>query len=216
MGLPLALAPHFVINGKSLVVPMVIEEASVVAGCSNAAKCIAAGGGFHTVSLSPLDRRTLEAQIQLMDLKCTKEELQEMFKQKKEELMDEANSFCRSMQSRGGGVYDAYLRTFKKSERVVHPSGLDEHNQHGINDMSSSEQGNTIYKPSYEKSDAYWTVLHLQVDVCDAMGANCVNSVAEGLSPWLADTFQCRVGMRILSNLCDKRLYRVCIHLSDS
>ncbi len=46
--LPLGLAPNFLINGDLLTLPMVIEESSVVAAASHAAKFWAMHGGFHT------------------------------------------------------------------------------------------------------------------------------------------------------------------------
>ena len=51
-------------------------------------------------------------------------------------------------------------------------------------------------------------VLHLIVDVRDAMGANAVNTMAEALAPHLESWTGARVGLRILSNLADKRLVR--------
>jgi hydroxymethylglutaryl-CoA reductase len=52
-------------------------------------------------------------------------------------------------------------------------------------------------------------VVHVIVDVRDAMGANLVNTVAEAIAERLAELAHGRVGLRILSNLCDKRCVRV-------
>jgi hydroxymethylglutaryl-CoA reductase len=52
-------------------------------------------------------------------------------------------------------------------------------------------------------------VVHVHVDCCDAMGANLVNTVAEGVANRLATLAKGRVGLRILTNLCDKRCVRV-------
>jgi len=49
-------------------------------------------------------------------------------------------------------------------------------------------------------------VVHLLVDVCDAMGANLVNSMAEGVAPLVEEKTGGRVALRILSNLADRRL----------
>ena len=46
--LPIGLAMNFLINGREYIIPMVLEEASVVAAASNAAKMARAGGGFAT------------------------------------------------------------------------------------------------------------------------------------------------------------------------
>ncbi len=46
--LPLGIAANFLINGRDYLIPMAVEEPSVVAAVSHAAKLIRAGGGFHT------------------------------------------------------------------------------------------------------------------------------------------------------------------------
>jgi hydroxymethylglutaryl-CoA reductase len=56
--------------------------------------------------------------------------------------------------------------------------------------------------------------VHVIVDCRDAMGANLVNSVAEAVAPRLAQIARCRFGLRILSNLCDKRCVRVMCRVS--
>jgi hydroxymethylglutaryl-CoA reductase len=62
--LPFGLANNFLINQREVVVPMVIEEPSVVAGASYAAKLARAGGGFQTSSTNPV----MIGQIQVLDL----------------------------------------------------------------------------------------------------------------------------------------------------
>src|SRR5207247_2027971 len=52
-------------------------------------------------------------------------------------------------------------------------------------------------------------VVHLHVDCRDAMGANLVNTVAEEVSPRIVALTGGRLGLRILSNLCDSRCVRV-------
>ncbi len=62
--LPLGIATNFIVNGRELLVPMVIEEPSVVAGASLAAKIARAGGGFFANSDAPL----MIGQIQVVDM----------------------------------------------------------------------------------------------------------------------------------------------------
>ena len=52
-GLPLGIAANFLVNGREVLVPMVIEEPSVVAAASYMAKLARAGGGFRTSSTAP-------------------------------------------------------------------------------------------------------------------------------------------------------------------
>src|SRR5262245_37670077 len=62
--LPLGVATNFQINGHDVLIPMVVEEPSIVAGASYAAKLVRAGGGFHASSTAPL----MIGQIQLVDV----------------------------------------------------------------------------------------------------------------------------------------------------
>ncbi len=62
--LPLGIAVNFLINGRDRLIPMAIEEPSVVAGASYAAKLVRAGGGFFTDSTPP----EMIAQIQVLDV----------------------------------------------------------------------------------------------------------------------------------------------------
>src|SRR5512136_1235063 len=52
--LPFGIATNFLINGRDVLAPMVVEEPSVVAGASFAARLVRAGGGFHAESSEPL------------------------------------------------------------------------------------------------------------------------------------------------------------------
>ncbi len=62
--LPLGIALNFVVNGRDVLVPMVIEEPSVVAGASYMAKLALAGGGFQATTASP----EMIGQIQVLGL----------------------------------------------------------------------------------------------------------------------------------------------------
>ena len=62
--LPLGIATNFQVNGKDYLIPMVIEEPSVVAAVSNAARLFREGGGFTTSSDEPV----MIGQIQVLDL----------------------------------------------------------------------------------------------------------------------------------------------------
>jgi hydroxymethylglutaryl-CoA reductase len=62
--LPLGVAANFQINGKDYLIPMAVEEPSVLAAISHAAKLIRAGGGFQTASTEPV----MIGQIQVLDV----------------------------------------------------------------------------------------------------------------------------------------------------
>ena len=65
--------------------------------------------------------------------------------------------------------------------------------------------------------DNSMAVIHIMVDTCDAMGANCINQICEHLKKWITEFSDEKVGMSILSNLADTRISqaKVIIHNCD-
>ena len=162
--LPLAIATNFRINGVDVLVPMCVEEASVVAAASNAAKMIRAGGGFVAASDPPW----MIAQIQLCrsgpagldpDAAVAAVLAQEPA------LLRLADSVHPRLLARGGGARAIEARALAPDMLAV----------------------------------------HVVVDCRDAMGANLLNSVAEILAPRLGQLTGWSPGLRILSNLADRR-----------
>ena len=97
--LPLGLGTNFLINGREFIVPMVVEEPSIVAAVSYAAKLISAGGGFKTSSSEPV----MIGQVQVLDLAdladaAAKINMAEL------ELLAAANRFHPTIQKLGGGA----------------------------------------------------------------------------------------------------------------
>ncbi len=105
--LPFALATNFRINGRDYLVPMVIEEPSVVAACSYAAKLFRAGGGLTASSDEPI----MIGQIQLLDLPDLSGAI-EQIEAHKNEILAKANEKAGSMLARGGGAIDLEMREF--------------------------------------------------------------------------------------------------------
>jgi len=97
--LPLGLAPNFLINGKLMILPMVIEESSVVAAASNAAKFWATHGGFHTRVLGNSKVGQVHFTWSGKD-----EDLYQIFNQNKEVLLQSLKSLTKKMEQRGGGI----------------------------------------------------------------------------------------------------------------
>ncbi|MCB9101135.1 MAG: hydroxymethylglutaryl-CoA reductase, degradative [Anaerolineales bacterium] len=97
--LPLGLGTNFLINGQEFVVPMVVEEPSIVAAVSYAAKLISAGGGFKTSSSEPL----MIGQVQLLDLTDLVEATAKI-NAAEAELLAVANQFHPTIQKLGGGA----------------------------------------------------------------------------------------------------------------
>ncbi len=97
--LPLGLAPNFVINGEDVVVPMVVEEPSIVAGVSYAAKLARAGGGFRTSSSQPVMIGQVQV-LELTDLAAAATRLMAA----EAELLAAANQHHPTIQKLGGGA----------------------------------------------------------------------------------------------------------------
>ncbi len=102
--LPLGIATNFLINGKEYLIPMVVEEPSVVAAVSNAARIIRAGGGFRTGSTEPI----MIAQIQLLEV-ADAAAAEEAILNAKADLLEIANT-SPSIKARGGGPRDIQVR----------------------------------------------------------------------------------------------------------
>ncbi|MEM0157031.1 MAG: hydroxymethylglutaryl-CoA reductase, degradative [Thermoplasmataceae archaeon] len=161
--LPVGIAVNFQINGRDYLIPMAIEEASVVAACSNAAKIARASGGFQSKSSDPV----MIGQVQLMD--CGNfEKVKAAIEHNKKEILDLANSRSKTLSSLNAGAKDIDIRQIDDPERSI--------------------------------------VVHLKIDVRDAMGANAVNSMCEAVAPFLERITGCRTNLRILSNLTPDRL----------
>jgi hydroxymethylglutaryl-CoA reductase len=165
--LPYGVALNVRVNGVDHVVPMVVEEPSVVAAASNAAKMVRGGGGF----IADVDPPLMISQIQLIDVRDSVAATHAI-EAASNEILSIANDSVPGLVARGGGAKMLEVRTLGGA------------------------------------SDAM-IVVHVIVDCKDAMGANLVNTIAEAVSDRLAEIAQARVGLRILSNLCDKRCVRV-------
>jgi hydroxymethylglutaryl-CoA reductase len=108
--LPLGVAPNFLINGKHYTIPMAIEESSVVAAASKAAKFWIDRGGFKTEVIST----TKIGQVHFMykgDFKL----LQTYFEFIKPQLAADTKSITKNMERRGGGILDIELIDKTKS-----------------------------------------------------------------------------------------------------
>jgi hydroxymethylglutaryl-CoA reductase len=158
--LPMAVAMNFRVDGVDRVIPMSVEEPSIVAACSYAARMAGEGGGFTTEADAPV----LTAQVQLLDVPDVVAAA-EAVRAASAELLAAGDALIPAMVARGGGLREVEARILEADQLVV----------------------------------------HLHVDCRDAMGANTVNVIAEALAPQLAALTGGRVGLRILTNLSDRR-----------
>jgi len=166
-GLPLGIAANFIVNGREILVPMAIEEPSVVAGASFAAKLTRAGGGFQAAVTAP----EMIGQIQVLDVADPWRARFDLLAAR-DELLALANETDPVIVGLGGGARELGGRVLEQT-----PAGP-------------------------------MIVVHLIFDCQDAMGANTVNTACEALAPRIEQITGGRVGLRILSNLADRRLAR--------
>ena len=171
--LPFAIVGNFLINGRDVLVPMVVEEPSVVAAASFMAKLARESGGFKTSSSAPLMR----AQVQVIGLTDPHGARQALLK-RRDEIIALANSRDKVLIDLGGGCRDIEVHVFDDTPRGA------------------------------------MIVMHLIVDVRDAMGANAVNTMAESVAPMVEKITGGSVLLRILSNLADLRLARARVRLT--
>ena len=181
--LPLGIAANFTINDRDYLIPMVTEEPSIIAACSNAAKIVRASGGFHAGAQEPV----LVGQVQVMfegvgDPNAEAAELAETIQtlrdshrrilNARDELLALANAPHPNLLKRGGGARDISVREF------------------------------------FHTRSGPMLVVYLAFDTRDAMGANLVNTSCEKIAPRIAELTGGRVNLRILTNLSDRRLAR--------
>jgi hydroxymethylglutaryl-CoA reductase len=166
MPIPIGIATNFRINDKDYLIPMAIEEPSVVAAASNAAKGARETGGFRASATDPI----MIGQVQITQIKDVKAAVDAILKDKTE-LLAEANAVDPMLVKLGGGARDLLVREIESMTGTM-------------------------------------VVVHILVDVRDAMGANAVNSMAEKIAPRLERITGGKVYLRILSNLAVHRLGR--------
>lgn len=168
--LPLGLGLNMRVNDVDYLVPMAVEEPSVVAAVSFAAKIVREAGGF----VAECDDPIMIGQVQVARFGDSEVAAKKLLAHK-EQLLALANSFHPHMLARGGGAKDIEVRVLPAPE---------------------GPKGEPIL------------VLHLIVDCQEAMGANLINTMAEGVAPLVEQLTGGKVYLRILSNLADRRLAR--------
>ncbi|SHN04555.1 3-hydroxy-3-methylglutaryl-coenzyme A reductase [Roseibium suaedae] len=165
--LPLGVAANFTINGNDYIIPMAVEEPSVVAAASFMARIVRDCGGFQTSVTDPLMR----AQVQIIGLSDPYGARLKILSERAR-IIAAANACDKVLVELGGGCRDIEVHVFPDM-----PGGA-------------------------------MAVMHLIVDVRDAMGANTVNTMAERVAPLIEELTGGTVRLRILSNLADLRLAR--------
>ncbi len=166
MTMPFAVAVNFKINGKDYLVPMVIEETSVVAAASNAAKMLRYDKGI----MARAGPQEMIGQVMLVNVTAPRYKAMKIIEHK-DEILDHARQQDSTLIKLGGGPRDLEVRVL------------------------DSKLGPVI-------------VVHLIVDVLDAMGANAVNTMVESIAPMLEKITGGEARLRIISNYATRRIVR--------
>ncbi|MFX1591199.1 MAG: hydroxymethylglutaryl-CoA reductase, degradative [Promethearchaeota archaeon] len=162
--LPIGIACNFKVNNKDYLIPMVIEEPSVVAAASNAAKIARKHGGFQSEDVKSVMISQIQI-TQLQDINVAKNEIMDH----KDQILKMANEQDPLLNDLGGGAIDFEIREL------------------------DTQKGKML-------------ILHLLVNVLDAMGANVVNTMAEAVSPYIEELTGGKIYLRIISNLAIHRI----------
>ncbi len=104
-GLPLGIARHFRVNGRDVLVPMVLEEPSVVASASFMARLALGGGGFFATASAP----EMIGQLQILDLDDAPSARLKLLEHK-DELLETASAVDPVLARLGGGARDLQVR----------------------------------------------------------------------------------------------------------
>jgi hydroxymethylglutaryl-CoA reductase len=170
--LPFGVGLNFLINNREIVIPMVVEEPSVIAAASNAALVARAGGGFAAEA----DQGAMIGQIQLVQVPNPGAAIERLHAAR-ERILARAEALTPGLCRRGYGPRDIEVRLVRSPR------------------------------------DETMVVFHVIVNTGDAMGANAVNSLVEGLAPMVQEIAGGVVCLRILSNLADRRLARSAVRV---
>ena len=160
--IPLGIATNFLIDGTAVLVPMAVEEPSVIAAASNGAKIAREGGGITTECDDPW----MIGQVEIRDVPDVPAAIDRLRKEEAS-LIEQLDRVHPRLRARGGGARGVAFRI------------LDESSGH--------------------------LVVHLYLDCRDAMGANLINTACEAMAGPLQKITGGKLGLRILSNLADRR-----------
>jgi hydroxymethylglutaryl-CoA reductase len=199
--LPLCVATNFIINGKETLVPMAIEEPSVVAAASNGAKLCRDSGGFFADADAPV----MIGQVQLVGLKDAGKAVREL-NSKKAEIIKAAEPFAEGMAKYGGGIrgFAARLLHTKRGEMAIAEFEVDVRDSMGANTV------NTILEGVAPKiSEISGGIVRLRI-----LSNFAVKRLVRAKAVWKRDTIGNEAVEGVLDAwaFADADIYRACTH----
>lgn len=182
--LPFSIAPNFLINGKYYMVPMAIEESSVVAAASSSAKFWYEKGGFNT----EIREMVKVGQVHFI-WKDDKELLQYKFPELKAELIADTSDMTKNMRKRGGGILDIELKDLSQAEPGMMQlfCTFETKDSMGANFINSClEQFSSTFKDWYSRQPEF-----------SGSGLEIIMSILSNLTP------RCKVACWVEANIKD-------------
>lgn len=167
--LPFGIVPNFVLNGKTYAVPMVIEESSVVAAASNAAKFWMTRGGIHAQVLNNIKIGHIH-----FYWGGSPERLQFIFEKLKPELVKSSEPLMAGMIQRGGGLKSLVLKNFNKEEPGLYQlfAEFDTKDSMGANFINSVLEQFSSTLQNFFKSSDLLTDAEREIEVIMAILSN--------------------------------------------
>lgn len=201
ISLPVGLGLNFTINDKKYQIPMAVEEPSIIAATSSVAKLIGQFGGFVATSESEL----MTTQIHITNTSSSK--MVEWLTEKGSEIIKISNTFCERMVKRGGGVLGMKVRILKESslkeivniEEIIKNKinminnelkEIKELSSNNLNGFKIENENNKNYRKMNEENHDGIVTLDLIVNTCECMGANILNTIAEGVGGYIEKYIQ--------------------------
>jgi len=214
LGMPIAVATNFRINGVDYLVPMAVEEASVVAAASNAAKMIRAGGGF----LARSDPPWMIAQVQLTSARPSAAARPASGPASPVRPFDPEFALRPVGPGPNPHEHDIPPPSFEQTaaDDAIAAATAIRNARDELLALADAAHPRLVARGGGARDLEVrvlaldMLVVHAIVDCQDAMGANLLNTIAEALAPRLRALTGWTPGLRILSNLADRR----CSHVS--
>lgn len=201
ISLPVGLGLNFMINDKKYQIPMAVEEPSIIAATSSVAKLISQFGGFVATSESEL----MTTQIHITNTSSSK--MVEWLTEKGSEIIKISNTFCERMVKRGGGVLGMKVRILKESsikeivniEEIIKNKinminnelkEIKELSSNNLNGLKIENDNFKNHRNMNEENHDGIVTLDLIVNTCECMGANILNTIAEGVGGYIEKYIQ--------------------------
>ena len=199
--IPLCIATNFIVNNREVLVPMAIEEPSVVAAASNGAKLCRDTGGFFAVADAPV----MVGQVQLVALKDASKAVREL-NSKKADIIKAAEPFAAGIAKYGGGIRAFSARTLptERGEMAIAEFDIDVRDSMGANTINTILEG---VAPKIEEITGGKVRLRILSNLA-------VKRLVKAKAVWKRDTIGAEAVEGVLDGwaFADVDIYRACTH----